>query len=132
MGPIAAFGYQTAISMRLYLKNFLVASLLLVSSACGAQDDSVRSREQMGLVDSLAKVAPTLYGAHGLVKSITPNRKHMIVAHGDIPGFMTAMTMPFAVADSALLSNVSPDDSIRFVIEVDGSKIGVNSIEVIE
>lgn len=81
---------------------------------------------------SQESAAPKQYDAHGLVKSITPNGSHLVVAHGDVPGFMNAMTMPFAVADETLLSDVSTNDSIRFVIEVEGPKISIISLEVIE
>ncbi|MBT8401594.1 MAG: copper-binding protein [Rhodothermia bacterium] len=118
--------------MRIHPKPLLLASILLLAGACGAQDKSDRQPEHGDSQDTLSNSAPVLYDADGLIKSITPNRKHMVVAHGDIPGFMDAMTMPFAVADTALLAGVSSGDSIRFEIAVDGPKIRVRSLEVVE
>lgn len=119
-------------AVRLRCINFLVTVILLATTACGAQDDAHRNSEHGDEELSNDGAAPKQFDAHGLVKSITPNGSHLVVAHGDVPGFMNAMTMPFSVADETLLSDVSANDSIRFVIEVDGPKISIISLEVID
>jgi protein SCO1/2 len=48
----------------------------------------------------------------GKVVDIDKERKTLTVDHQDIPGFMGAMTMPYAVKDVALLERVSPGDQI--------------------
>ena len=41
----------------------------------------------------------------------------LTIEHGEIPGFMAAMTMPYSVADEALLESIAIDDEIKFSIE---------------
>ena len=49
--------------------------------------------------------------------------RRVMVAHGDIPGYMPAMTMPFAVAADETAS-LAPGDRVRFTLRVtaDGSQ----------
>jgi len=74
---------------------------------------------------------PEIFEGTGTVISIPPSKRHVIVRHGEIPGFMDAMTMPINVKDSTLLQTVSPQDSIRFEIEVVGNNAAIRTLEVI-
>jgi protein SCO1/2 len=58
--------------------------------------------------------AETPYQAVGVVRSVTPSGSHIVVRHEAIPGFMDAMTMPFAVADSVSVDGLQRGDRIRF------------------
>ncbi|CAN5331578.1 hypothetical protein BH09MYX1_BH09MYX1_30360 [soil metagenome] len=59
--------------------------------------------------------------AHGIVKSIDPEKKKLSIAHDTIPGFMKAMTMPFEVKDAATLDGIAVGDSVDFSFVDDGS-----------
>ncbi len=61
------------------------------------------------------------YSAHGIVKSIDPDKKKLSIAHDDIPGFMKAMTMPFVVNDGSMLAGIAVGDSVDFSFTDDGS-----------
>lgn len=61
------------------------------------------------------------YSAHGVVKSIDPDKKKLSIAHDDIPGFMKAMTMPFVVNDASMLTGIAVGDSVDFSFTDDGS-----------
>lgn len=61
------------------------------------------------------------YSAHGVVKSVDPEKKKLSIAHDDIPGFMKAMTMPFEVKDASLLSGIAAGDSVDFSFTDDGT-----------
>jgi protein SCO1/2 len=58
-----------------------------------------------------------LLTAHGIVKDIVVEQRAIRIAHDDIPGFMPAMTMEFAVKDPALLARVHPEDEVNFTLE---------------
>lgn len=61
------------------------------------------------------------YSAHGVVKSIDPEKRKLSIAHDDIPGFMKAMTMPFEVKDATMLTGIAVGDSVDFSFTDDGS-----------
>jgi protein SCO1/2 len=48
----------------------------------------------------------------GQVLSLEPARKLVVVKHGEIKGFMPAMTMPYEVKDEKLLDGLAPGDLI--------------------
>jgi protein SCO1/2 len=48
----------------------------------------------------------------GQVLAINAKRLEIVIRHQDIPGFMPAMTMPFAVKDEALLDGRAPGDLV--------------------
>ena len=54
------------------------------------------------------------YPLEGKVVEVDVASRTVTIAHGDIPGFMPAMTMPFVVLekDAALLQHVGPGDEI--------------------
>ncbi len=70
------------------------------------------------------------FDGRGLVTSIVPNRKHLVVDHEDIPGFMSAMKMPYPVADTSLATGIVEGDSISFTVEVEGSNFRLVRIAV--
>ncbi len=49
----------------------------------------------------------------GRVESIDLEKKRAIIAHGDIDGYMKAMTMPFAVPDEQMLKQLRSGDQIE-------------------
>ncbi len=53
------------------------------------------------------------YTTRGTVKSFGEGRKTVKIAHEEIPGFMKAMTMPFAAAPSAL-EGMNEGDAVEF------------------
>jgi protein SCO1/2 len=58
------------------------------------------------------------YTLIGRVISKVPATRAVIVDHEEIPGFMAAMTMPYAVEDGVDLSGIEPGDRIRADIDV--------------
>ena len=63
-------------------------------------------------------VAKTVVG-EGEVVATTPASSQIVVDHGDIKGFMNAMTMGYRIDPPSLLATVKPGDKIRFTIDVD-------------
>ncbi len=65
------------------------------------------------------KNSPTTYTLTGRVISKQPATQQLIVDNDDIPGFMSAMTMPYAVKDPDGFQKVQPADVIRAEVIVD-------------
>ena len=59
------------------------------------------------------------YDLQGQVLAVDPGRQEITIKHGDIPGLMPGMTMPFPVNDVKLLECCQPGDLVkaRLVIE---------------
>jgi protein SCO1/2 len=86
--------------------------LLIVMGACGV-DERPAAQE------------PALYRGIGVVRGVTPSGAFVQIDHEAIPGFMEAMNMPFAVADSSVIWGISVGDSVRFELRaaVEGTYI---------
>lgn len=62
--------------------------------------------------------AKTVVG-EGEVVATTPASSQIVVDHGEIKGFMEAMTMGYRIDPPSLLATVKPGDKVRFTIDVD-------------
>jgi protein SCO1 len=82
-----------------YFSSFCL-SLALLSAACGGPSDR---RE---------------YKLQGQVLSITADHKEANIKHEDIPGFMSAMTMPYKVRDPKEYEPLTPGDLINATLVV--------------
>jgi protein SCO1/2 len=58
------------------------------------------------------------YPLQGQVQALEPARKLVTLKHGDIKGFMPAMTMPYEVRDAAALAGLAPGDLIDATLVV--------------
>lgn len=72
----------------------------------------------LGAACSRGPEAPT-YQLKGQVLAVRPETREILVKHDDIPGFMPAMTMPYAVKDAALLKDRAPGDLITATLVVE-------------
>lgn len=61
------------------------------------------------------------YAAKGVVEDVEPESAQIVIAHGDIPGLMPAMTMSFDVADRELLATLRRGDAIDFELSFTGN-----------
>ncbi len=76
---------------------------VLLSTGCGGKEQKQRNAVQYHQVK-------------GQVVALDPSLKRVTIAHEEIPGYMKAMTMPFAVRDSSLLRGVEVGDSVLAVL----------------
>ncbi len=53
------------------------------------------------------------YPLKGVVVSVDPAARSVVVRHEEIPGYMDAMTMPFKVAEEKMLGELKPGDEIE-------------------
>ncbi len=67
------------------------------------------------------------WDATGTVVGFGADEHTVFIAHGDIPGLMPAMTMPFAVSSPASLEKLEVQDSVAFSLRIaDGKTIAEN------
>ena len=60
---------------------------------------------------------PEFVSGEGTLVALRPDRQQVVVEHGEIAGFMTAMTMGYRIASLSLLDSVKPGDRVRFTID---------------
>ena len=77
------------------------ALLLVFTSACGQKPSDARE-----------------YPLEGQVLSLTADHKEANIKHGEIKGFMEAMTMGYRIDPPSLLEGLKRGDKVRFTIDV--------------
>ena len=70
-----------------------------------------------------------VFHGHGVVKGLGADQKSVRIAHDDIPGFMQAMTMEFAVKDPAILAGIRPEGEVNFTLELTANSLYLVQIE---
>ena len=76
------------------------------------------------------RTAPTKeYQLKGQILDVKPETKEVLVKHGDIPGFMPAMTMPYRVEDSNVLAGKEPGDLISATLVVGETEAHLSKID---
>ncbi len=73
------------------------------------------------------KNVPKSVTAEGKVLALVPETQEIVVEHGEIKGYMDAMTMGYKVSPKSLLKSVKAGDKIRFTI--DTNKRAITKIE---
>lgn len=73
----------------------------------------------------------TSYPGSGLVLRVDPAASRVTVSHEEIPGFMDAMVMPFAVRDRGRLSELRPGDRISFRLRVRRSLTWIDRLRLL-
>ena len=96
----------------------LIATMAMAASCARAQTNPPPSK------------APKVFKLTGVVKSVDTEKGRLIVQHGDIPGFMAAMTMPYKVGKSEDIKKVSAGDNIQADIVVTDTSADLENIKV--
>jgi Cu/Ag efflux protein CusF len=73
------------------------------------------------------KGAPKSVSGEGKVVALVPNTSEIVLDHGEIKGFMDAMTMGYKVTPRSLLKTVKAGDKVRFTIDTE--KRAITKIE---
>jgi Cu/Ag efflux protein CusF len=79
-----------------------------------------------------AQQAPKRYSLNGRVVSIDKAKQQIVVDHGEITGFMMAMTMGYSVKNPNLLESLSPEDQITADVVVNGDDVWLENIVVVK
>jgi protein SCO1 len=69
------------------------------------------------------------YELQGQVLVVDPGEQEITIKHGDIPGFMPGMTMPFHVKDAKLLDCCQPGDMVKATLVVKDATGYLTAIE---
>src|ERR1700675_2570843 len=81
------------------------------------------------IVSACSRTPPSReYQLQGQILDIKPETGEVLVKHGDIPGFMPAMTMPYKVSDAKLLSDKQPGDLITATLVVGETEAHLSEI----
>ena len=65
------------------------------------------------------KGAPKTVSARGQVVALVPESGEIVLTHGEIKGFMDAMTMGYKVSSPSLLKALKPGDTVQFTIDTE-------------
>lgn len=90
-----------------------VTGAFLIDAEHAFQKNNPMATMNMSAGDQGAKTSGV---GHGTVRSIDMQSQMITLDHGNIPGVMSAMTMPFKVADPGLLQKVKVSEHVRFVL----------------
>jgi len=69
------------------------------------------------------KPKPKFVTGEGTVVALRPEKQQIVLEHGEIKGFMEAMTMGYKTNPISLLTSVKPGDKVRFTIDTDARAI---------
>jgi protein SCO1 len=79
-----------------------------------------------------AAQGPRRYPLQGSVVAIDKPTNQVTVDAGDIPGFMSAMTMPYAVKDPQSLDSLAPGDQITADVVVNDTDVKLENLVVVK
>ena len=79
-------------------------------------------QEERGARPAQAAAKETVVG-EGKVIATVPSANQVVVEHGEIKGFMDAMTMGYKVNQPSLLEGLKSGDKVRFTIDVQKNAI---------
>lgn len=65
----------------------------------------------------------------GIIRSVIPQARAVVITHETIPGLMQAMTMGFPVDDPKLLDGLTAGDPIRFTLKEKDERVLLVAIE---
>jgi mono/diheme cytochrome c family protein len=69
------------------------------------------------------KPKPKFVSGEGIVIAVRPEKQQIVLEHGEIKGFMEAMTMGYKINPASLLTSVKPGDKVRFTIDTNARAI---------
>jgi protein SCO1/2 len=103
--------------MRIFTRIVVLSLLTLLTLSCN-KNSSQRSAEQ-----STASPSAKRYRLKGKVVSVDKRANMVNVDGEEIPGFMSAMTMPYSVKPASELDKLAPGETITadIVVEDDNS-----------
>ena|ERR1700730_16213756 len=79
-----------------------------------------------------AQQAQHRYSLNGRIVSVEKAKQQVVVDHGEIPGFMMAMTMGYSVKNPNQLDPLSAEDQISADVVVNGDDVWLENIVVVK
>lgn len=72
------------------------------------------------------------FAARGVVEAVKKDGTAVRITHEDIPGFMQAMTMEFAVKSKELLTDIQPEDAVNFTLEKTTESLYITALQRVD
>jgi protein SCO1/2 len=104
-------------------------TLCLTLAACGSAPKETATPP--AAASATATPAAQRFDLRGKVVSVDKAGKTLTVDHEDIPGFMGAMTMPYAVKDGALLEHLTPGEQVTAKVVSSGGNTWLEDVVVV-
>lgn len=117
---------RTGLHARAAFPYILMAAGIFISAGLAGCSSPKPAAEQP------AAQGPQRYKLDGRVVSVETAKQQVVVDGKDIPGFMMAMTMGYAVKNPNLLTPLSPEDRITADVVVNGSDVYLENIVVVK
>ncbi len=96
---------------------------------CGSKTQTQGPATQQ---EQAGQAAEHHYPLEGTVVSVDKAQQHLVIDHKDIPGFMSAMTMPYPVADPHVLDQVGPGDQITADVVASDKGVRLEKVVVVK
>src|SRR3984957_1090647 len=109
---------------RIFLRDIVLVAGISLFTALGGCGSSNPPQQPAG--------GPQRYHLAGRVVSVEPSKQQVTVDAGDIPGFMSAMTMGYPVKNVNVLAPLSPEDQITADVVVNGTDMYLENIVVVK
>jgi protein SCO1/2 len=92
-----------------------MAAVVAALTGCGGRPDT----------------ATRVFPVEGVVRELKPEGRTAVIAHGEIVGYIAAMTMPFRARDTNVFAGVSGGDRIAFRLHVTEYESWVTDVRVL-
>lgn len=106
--------------------KIVLITLCALTSLAGLSAVALHYRNQP--TESVAPTTQT-FEVRGQIRNLDVANKMVRITHEAIPDYMPAMTMPFVVKDTALLTGLSAGDSVQFQLAVTDDDSWIAHIE---
>jgi protein SCO1 len=104
---------------------FLLWVGLLALTACNRSPEA----QARGATAAASTTTQQVFQVKGVVLGVKPAEKSVEIKHEAIPGYMPAMTMPFDVKDTNLLTGLKAGDSVSFQLRVTDTEGWIDHIQ---
>jgi protein SCO1/2 len=91
---------------------------------------SSNTAERKSAPDFVARPGALRFSIAGRVVSTDTATQHITIAHDEIPNFMKAMTMPFAVKEAWVTTAVKRGSVVTGTLIVDGARTWIEQVVV--
>ncbi|HLJ15302.1 MAG TPA: copper-binding protein [Bryobacteraceae bacterium] len=115
-----------------HARNFFLTALLAAGISVFAVFLTGCSSPKPATEQQAPAEGPKRYQLSGRVVSVEPAKQQVVVDAEDIPGFMMAMTMGYAVKSPDQLTPLSPEDQIKADVVVNGTDVHLENIVVVK
>jgi protein SCO1/2 len=94
------------------VRTVVVTLMALVLASCRGAESTARQ-----------------YELEGQILAVRTEENEVLIKHGDIKGFMPAMTMPFKVRHSRLLDGKQPGDTVKATLTVANTEAWLDTLD---